>query len=173
LHELRTSEQLSLRALGEETNLSATMLSQIERGVVEPSLKTLRSLAGYFGTSVSALFDEGAVVEAYVSRPGTRPRISSPRGSIQYERLTKGNGKLEVLRGVLAPGDSSSDAGWSHDAVECAYVLAGSLTVEIGDTTYDVGAGSAVTLNSNKPHRYINNGSEVVEFLLSVTPPTP
>lgn len=175
LHELRKAQGLSLRALADETGLSATLLSQVERGIVEPSLKTLRTLSGYFGTSVSALFDEGGTTPTvHVSRPGARSRISSPQGHIQYERLMVGNGKLEVLRGVLEAGGTSSDKCWSHDAVECAYVLAGTLTVQIGDDQHhEVAAGAAISFDSNLPHRYLNHGAETVEFLLSVTPPTP
>lgn len=164
---------MSLRALAEETGLSATLISQIERGVTEPSLKTLRSLARYFGSSVATLFDEKDAPRVHVSRPDRRSRLSSPKGHIQYERLTPGNGQLEVLRGVLGPGENSSDETWSHDAVECVYVLTGVLTVEVGGTGHDVPAGIAITLDSNQPHRYVNHSAQRVEFILSVTPPTP
>ncbi|MDT7695129.1 MAG: hypothetical protein QOI75_4496, partial [Pseudonocardiales bacterium] len=43
---LRSRRGLSLRALAAEAGVSATLLSQIERGVTEPSLATLRRLAG-------------------------------------------------------------------------------------------------------------------------------
>jgi quercetin dioxygenase-like cupin family protein len=146
----------------------------VERGLVEPSLKTLRSLAGHFGTSVAALFDEGDGPSVHVSVEGARSRISSPQGHIQYERLTPGNGKLEVLRGLLEVGGTSSDACWSHDAVECAYVLRGTLTVQVGENQHhDVPTGAAISFDSNLPHRYVNRGAERVEFVLSVTPPTP
>jgi transcriptional regulator with XRE-family HTH domain len=174
LHELRTAQGLSLRALADETNLSATLLSQVERGVVEPSLKTLRSLAGYFGTSVATLFDDGGAPAVHVSVEGARSRISTPQGHVLYERLTAGNGKLEVLRAVLDVGGTSSDECWSHDAVECAFVISGSLTAEVGENQYhEVAAGAAISFDSNMPHRYLNRGSETVEFILSVTPPTP
>lgn len=173
LRELRTAQGLSLRALAEEVDLSPTLISQVERGVAEPSLKTLRSLARYFGTSVATLFDDGDRPGAHVSLPGDRSRISSPTGHIQYERLAQGSGLLEVLRGVLEPGETSSDDKWAHDAVECAYVLTGTLTVEVGRAEYDVLPAAAISFDSNQPHRYLNRGTERVEFILSVTPPTP
>ncbi|HQR25526.1 MAG TPA: cupin domain-containing protein [Nocardioides sp.] len=173
LRELRTAEGLSLRALAEQTGLSPTLLSQVERGVVEPSLKTLRSLSAHFGTSVATLFEETSPAPVHVSRPGSRSRISSPPGQIQYERLTPGNGQLEVLHGTLEPGESSSEACWAHDAIECAYVLTGILTVEVGEDTHEVPADAAVSFDSNRPHRYLNRGDQTVRFILSVTPPTP
>lgn len=174
LRELRSARNLSLRDLGSATGLSATLLSQIERGVTEPSLKSLRLLADYFGQSIATLFqDESTVDGAHVTRPGSRMRIRAPQGQVHYERLTLGNGRLEVLHGTLHPRESSSDEPWSHDAVECAYVLSGALTVEVGDSVHTLEPGEAVTVNSLRPHRYSNRGDTVAEFLLSVTPPTP
>ena len=173
LHELRTSRNLSLRELGAATGLSATLLSQIERWVTEPSLKSLRLLADYFGQSIATLFqDEASVEVAQVTRPGQRSRLAV-EGDNGYERLTYGNGRLEVLLGSLQPGEASGEEPRSHDAVECAYVTAGELTVEVEDEVLVLAAGEAVTINSLRPHRYSNRGTAPAEFVLSVTPPTP
>lgn len=173
LHALRTARGLSLRSLADATGLSATLLSQIERGVTEPSLKSLRLLAEVFGQSISDLFDDGDPVGVHVSRPGERSRITSPKGYIQYERLAPSNGQLEVLRGILGPGESSSDEGWTHPSIECVYVTAGELTVVVGQHQHRVRAGDAITLDSRQPHRYRNTADDTVEFILAVTPPTP
>lgn len=173
LRELRGASELSLRELGAATGLSATLLSQIERGVTEPSLKTLRLLADHFGQSISTLFQESGLDQAHVTRPGERPWLTSPRGAVQYERLTYGNGQLEVLRGVLDPGEASSEEPRCHEAVECAYVLAGQLTVEQAGRRYLVESGEALTMKSSLPHRYLNRGTVPAEFIVSVTPPTP
>lgn len=58
LKELRTARGLSLRELAAQAGVSATLLSQIERAVTDPSLETLRRLAGVFGESVSSLFSD-------------------------------------------------------------------------------------------------------------------
>ena len=173
LRELRTARGMSLRALAAATGLSATMLSQLERGVSEPSLRTLRTLAEVFGQSVATLFDNPAAPSLWVSREGARSTIRTPRGHIQYERLTPGNGQFEVLRGLLGPGENSSDELWSHEAMECAYVVAGTLTLLVEDAEHTVEAGEAITFDSRQPHRYCNGTSARVEFVLTVSPPTP
>ncbi|QOR70951.1 cupin domain-containing protein [Ruania alkalisoli] len=173
LRDLRAEQDLSLRALAERTGLSATLLSQIERGKVEPSLKSLRLLASVLGQSVGELFDSSESLTVRISRPGERSRITSPRGYIQYERLAPSNGQLEVLRGVLAPGEVSSDEPWSHPSIECVVVLAGTLTVHVAETAHEVTAGESVTFDSRQPHRYQNVTDGVVEFLVSVAPPSP
>lgn len=173
LKELRTTHKLSLRDLGSATGLSATLLSQIERGVTNPSLKTLRLLADHFGQSISTLFETKPSMDtAHVTRPGERSSID-PDGLVHYERVTYGNGKLEVLHGRIQPGEASSDELWSHEAIECAYVLSGELVAEVDGEVHRLGPGDAITLNSTTPHRYVNEGEEATEYLLSVTPPTP
>ncbi|MGV8912056.1 MAG: helix-turn-helix domain-containing protein [Rhodoglobus sp.] len=173
LRTLRDQRGYTLRALAAETGLSATLLSQIERGVTEPSLKSLRLLATVFGESISTLFDDATLLTVHVSHAGERSRITTPKGHVQYERLAPSNGQLEVLRGVLAPGETSSDEQWGHPAVECVVVLAGTLTVEVARSSFDVVKGDAITIDSRQPHRYCNETKETVEFILSVTPPTP
>lgn len=173
LRELRSARGMSLRALAAATGLSATMLSQLERGVSEPSLRTLRTLADVFGQSVAMLFDDSSAPALWLSKAGERSTIRTPRGHIHYERLAPGNGQFEVLRGLLEPGENSSDELWSHEALECAYVIAGTLTVVVADAEHSVRAGDAITFDSRQPHRYGNNSTGRVEFLLTVSPPTP
>ncbi len=127
LKRLRTLRGLSLRQLAAESGLSATMLSQVERGVTEPSLATLRRLAAAFGEPVASLFEDESTPDVVISRPGERSTLAGPRGLVRYERLTPGNGRLEVLRAVLPPGAVTAGEPWSHPSVECAYVIQGPL----------------------------------------------
>ncbi|MFI6435372.1 helix-turn-helix domain-containing protein [Streptomyces sp. NPDC050759] len=173
LRELRSKRGLSLRALAAETGLSPTLLSQVERGVTDPSLATLRRLAAVFGESVSSLFDDAAAPAVWVSRPGERTMLSGPRGLVGYERLTPGNGQLEVLRAVLPPGAATSTEPWAHPSVECAFVIAGPLSVEIAGRTHRVAGGEAITFDSRQPHRYLNESPDPVEYIVSVNPPSP
>lgn len=173
LRRLRTQRALSLRTLAAEAGVSATLLSQIERGVTDPSLSTLRRLAAVFGESVTTLFDDGPGPAVWISKPGERSTLIGPRGRVGYERLTPGNGELEVLRGVLRPGEVTSDELWGHASSECAYVLTGHLVVDIGDRAHHVDGGEAITFDAHQPHRYRNDSASPVEFLLSITPPNP
>lgn len=173
LHELRTARGMTLRQLAAATELSPTLLSQLERGVTEPSLVTLRRLAVVFGESVASLFDDRDLPPVSISRPGERSVLHAPHGRVGYERLAAGNGQIEVLRAVLAPGDASADEPRGHPSIECVYVLSGLLTVEIERVTYAVRAGEALTLDSRRPHRYLNDSDEPAEILLCVSPPTP
>lgn len=173
LHALRTEHGLSLRDLAARTGLSATLLSQVERGVREPSLKTLRALSTAFGASTAAMFNEPGPIAVHHSRPDERSRLQTPQGSVQYERLTPSNGQLEVLRGVLLPGEMSSVDDWAHVAVECAYVLEGTVTIHVDGRSFAVAAGESLTFDAARPHRYVNDSDSTAVYLTVATPPTP
>lgn len=153
--------------------MSATLLSQIERGVTEPSLETLRRLATVFGESIPMLFADPAAPVVRVSGPGDREVLPARAGGIRYERLTAGDGKLEVLRGILRPGHTSAEKPIAHASMECAYVVAGTLLAEVDGVRYEVAAGESITFDAALGHLYRNDTSAEVEIIVSVTPPIP
>ncbi|MEW7850738.1 XRE family transcriptional regulator [Massilia aurea] len=173
LHDLRVARGLSLRGLAEIAGVSPTLLSQVEREVTEPSLTTLRSLSAVFGESMSNLFADPTAPSVWHSRPGERLSLIGPKGGVTYERLTRGNGQMEVLRAVFAPGQFSAEDMLRHPSLECVYVVTGVLTAEIAGATYVVAAGESITFDAQQSHRYRNNGSEDAEVILSITPPVP
>ena len=54
----RQVSDLSLRELGKLTNLSNAYLSQLERGLHEPSLRVMRSLADALGIPLETLLEQ-------------------------------------------------------------------------------------------------------------------
>ncbi len=80
----RTQAGLSLRVLAERTGVSNAYLSQVERGLHEPSLSVLRAVAGALGVPLEALLARsGAFEEA--TAPSTEaailadPALSEPQ----------------------------------------------------------------------------------------------
>ena len=58
----RVAAELSLRELAERTNVSNAYLSELERGLHEPSLRVLRAIASALGTPlVSTLASAGVL----------------------------------------------------------------------------------------------------------------
>ena len=59
----RLAANLSLRELSERTNVSNAYLSQLERGLHEPSLTVLRALAAALGVPLASLLERAGLVE--------------------------------------------------------------------------------------------------------------
>ncbi|WP_259461431.1 helix-turn-helix domain-containing protein [Paraburkholderia fungorum] len=171
MKELRSAHGLSLRELAGQAGVSATLLSQIERSVTDPSLETMRRLAAVFGESVVSLFADPAELSVCVTRPGQRAMLTAPKGQVSYERLTNGIGQLEVLRAVLEPGQVSAGEPRGHAAAECVYVIRGELVAQIAGVDYAVNGGESISFDARLPHRYRNASQAPTEIILSVTPP--
>jgi transcriptional regulator with XRE-family HTH domain len=58
----RVSAELSLRELAERTNVSNAYLSELERGLHEPSLRVLRAIASALGTPLAATLASAGVL---------------------------------------------------------------------------------------------------------------
>lgn len=171
---LRMELGMTLTQLASETRLSEGMISQVERGITDPSLETLRKISRVLRVPLFQLFDQedAAPGRATVLRKKDQVRISSPATSITYLRQSQGYGQLEVLRGTLAPGGASSMEPWSHPAEECVVVISGSLEIEIQDERIPLEPGDSCHFDSTLPHRLVNTSNKPTVFMTAVTPPS-
>lgn len=60
----RQMARLSLRALAQMTGVSDSYLSQVERGLHQPSPEVLKAMAGALGISATALYERMGWIEA-------------------------------------------------------------------------------------------------------------
>jgi transcriptional regulator with XRE-family HTH domain len=173
IRSLREAQGVTLSAFAKSVGVSAGLVSQVERGLTDPSLDTLRRIAQALQVPMFSLFQADTVGEAVrVVRRDGRMCIRSPHGHLTYSRVSAGSGALEVLEGVLDPGGSSSAELWSHPSEECALVLDGQLTVHVGDEQWVIGEGDSCSFDSRLPHRYVNPTKQPCRFVLAVTPPS-
>ncbi|MET7991014.1 XRE family transcriptional regulator [Amycolatopsis sp. NPDC005232] len=172
IREFRTLRGLTVRELADRASVSTGLISQVERGVTDPSLETMRRIAEVLEVPLFSLFQDGEHDTVAVIRRENRYRISSPHHAITYTRVSPGGAKLEVLEGQLEPGSVSADTLRSHPSEECVVVLTGRLTVEVGDQVHVLKTGDSCHFDSNIPHRFRNDGRTSARFMVSVTPPS-
>jgi transcriptional regulator with XRE-family HTH domain len=172
IREIRLARNITLTALAEASDLSAGLVSQVERGLSNPSLETLRKIARVLQVPIFSLFQDDKAELVSVVRRDRRMRVQSPEHDIIYSRISPGRGKLEVLHGVLQPYSASSDEPWSHPSEECVVVLRGTLVVQVSGDDYELQSGDSCYFHSSHPHRYRNPSDDAAEFIISITPPS-
>ena len=64
IHSQRKQAQLTLRELSERTNVSNPYLSQIERGLHQPSVRVLKALSGALNVSAETLLTQAGLIDA-------------------------------------------------------------------------------------------------------------
>jgi transcriptional regulator with XRE-family HTH domain len=185
---LRTGRQargLSLRELAERASVSASLISQIETGRAQPSVKTLYALADELDVSVDELLfpgaersgpgDAGRVDAAALVRGAPRPAGPVVRASdrkrirlasgVVWERLTAESEEgTEFLHVIYEVGGASSPEHefQRHNGHEWGIVISGRLHVQIGFDEHELGPGDAISIESSAPHRLSNTGDEPV-----------
>jgi transcriptional regulator with XRE-family HTH domain len=90
----RQFAQLSQRQLAEMANLSDTYMSQLERGLHEPSVRVLRALAEHLGVSTEELLRRAAGLDGQGFAP-----ISTEEAIERDERFTPE--QKQALLGVV------------------------------------------------------------------------
>src|SRR6476620_840269 len=72
LGDLRREHRYSIRRLADRAGVSASLISDVERGKVEPSISTLKRLADALGTTLTYFFSEPAQQSGRVVRATER-----------------------------------------------------------------------------------------------------
>lgn len=173
IRERRKELNMTARDFAQLVELSPALISQIERGNTDPSLDSLRRIARGLGVPLFDLFDERPKQLARVVRRDQRKTVRAPDGDIAYERLSPGNGRLELLHGILQPRTASSASLWAHaPSEECVLVVEGTVVVEIEDERIVLETGDSAYFDSARPHRYRNDTEALARFIVAVTPPS-
>ena len=79
----RKLANLSLRQLAELTSLSNPYLSQVERGLHQPSVRVLKAISGALNVSAETLLAQAGLIEAMTGQPpadanGAEPGAAPP-----------------------------------------------------------------------------------------------
>lgn len=172
---LRKDRHLTLDHLAELSGLSIGVVSQLERGIGNPSFATLVQLAHGLDVPVGRLLhiDEST---SPVVREADRRRIDghgTPAEHVSYQMLTPDlSGALEATWVRSEPGHDTSAAPFRHNGEEFGVVVSGVLDVYIDGTRHRLTAGDSITFSSTVPHWFINPGPETVDAVWVSTPPS-
>lgn len=180
LRSLRHAASLSVEALARRAGVSAGLVSQVERGIGNPSLQNLQKLAAALGTTLSALFgperpDAGppAPARAAVVRRDARKKLVLPEERIVYELLTPDlQRSVEVIRSVVPVDYDTGARPYQHTGEDCVHILRGRMEVHVGDESHLLEAGDTITFDASVPHWWRNAGDEEGEMIGVTSPPS-
>jgi transcriptional regulator with XRE-family HTH domain len=77
---------LSLRQLADMSHVSNAYLSQVERGLHQPSLKVLRSIANALNVSAESLLTQAGLIDPDSAGPGTEAAILADLALTEEEK---------------------------------------------------------------------------------------
>jgi transcriptional regulator with XRE-family HTH domain len=179
LRDARQAKGVSLRSVASALGVSASLLSQVETGKVQPSVSTLYSLVSYLGLSLDDLLGttpaNGAVTAASSAHPAASPvqrqndnLVLEMDNGVTWERIAAGGfHAVDPLLTTYPPGASSSKHGeqMTHSGIEYGYILEGELTLRLDSETFRLGPGDSLCFDSTRPHLYLNESESTVRGL--------
>ena len=184
LGRLRHEHRYSIRKLAERAGVSASLISDVERGKVEPSISTLKRLSSALGTTLTYFFSDPTQTGRVV-RASERVVLDGPNGAqcemraaihtsgIRYELASpEQTEKIEAIFGRYEVGASMGDEPVTHEGEEWGMVLRGRLKVWVGEEIHFLDPGDSIWFPSTIPHRMENVAGETTEYIWIDTPKT-
>jgi transcriptional regulator with XRE-family HTH domain len=190
LRELRTGAGVTLRALAGRLGISPSAVSQIERGVMRPSVSRLIAYVGAIGVPLSAVFEAGIekapegsaaaraaeynAADGAGQHQGGQYQFAIRRswevapillgGGVTFRRLSPvPTAGVEFFESVYPPSSMSNAHGelLRHEGYEVGTVTAGELTVDFDTDVVTLAAGDSITFPCSRPHLIANRSPSV------------
>jgi len=182
---VRGERGLTVSEIARLVGVSASAISQIERGTSRPSVATLFALARALNVPVDAFFDDDELetrpevfesssalrtvpppqdaerLHPYFVRSGERATLEI-KGGVRWERLTPTALEgLDFMELVYAPRAESDPELYRHPGIELVRLLEGRLHIFVGFERYELEPGDSIAFPSSIPHRYVNPTDDV------------
>jgi transcriptional regulator with XRE-family HTH domain len=173
---LREERGIRLADLSEQTALSVSFLSQLERGLTNPSLPSLAKISAALGTSAHALLASLSPASETAADPVSPAYQGGEDGAYidnaaGYARsLVQGRRAIQPMEVV---GTATSMRNFVvHDSDEFMYLCDGEAEVELEDRgLFQLTRGATVYCEAGVRHRWRQVGTETVRMLLVLASP--
>lgn len=175
IRQLRAQKGMSLEELGRYANLSAAMISKVERGLGNPSLKTLRQISEGLGVPVAHFF-------AHELSPGADVIAFNHKRIYTYESATYTVVSSTVPRHttmLLLEAQPGAERGSEaiphrpHEGFEQAMVIQGTLDITVGGKVFVLGPMDTLAFPSTLAHSWTNRGPGVCRAVWAISRENP
>jgi transcriptional regulator with XRE-family HTH domain len=170
LRKARDAAGIGVREMAGKLGCSPSHISQVERGVTNPSIHTLFSMVAELGLSLDELL--GAAISSspgkdttdtgrrpsHVLRREDRRSVNLP-GGVRWEMLSPAvQPGFEFVEYVYEVSGRDGDDFFRRNGWEYGLVLEGQLSGAIGFVEFELDAGDSIAFDSSAPHRFWNSG---------------
>ena len=174
LRAIRKSRHLTIKEVASKAGVSSSLLSQIERNRISPSLDTLLQLLEVYGVPPNKFFKDYETMTRVEIVKKDQRKIYERKG-FKYETLcgesqAKGSHSFNAFFLELSPGQKRGDADDGHLGRELGIVVSGQAQLIYGGETYDIQTGDTLSFFSQIPHVIKNTGEDMFQAYWIVTP---
>lgn len=167
--QIREQKKLTLDAAAAATGVSRSMLAQIEKGEVNPTISVLWKIANGYKVSFTSLVEEKNDAVSVIRLADMQPLKEDEGRYLNYPIFAFDERTLfETYRIVIEAGGSLSAQPHLKGAVEYITVFAGQAAITAGGNRIQLSKGDSVRFHADIPHSYQNCGTESVELSMLI-----
>ncbi|HNY11362.1 MAG TPA: helix-turn-helix domain-containing protein [Candidatus Wallbacteria bacterium] len=170
LKKIRTDKSLTLSDVANKTNMTASLISQIENEKIYPSLNSLEAILHYYGIELSDFFEQAEKKSCFITRHGDAPRVKSTMqadisalnpllyelGPEWFNVEIAAEGRLEIKKGIENIGE-----------MRFIFLISGEITVEFGNVKFNMAPEDTLCFKSFLPVVIMNSNKSKAKLILS------
>jgi len=162
LKQIRDERKLSLDKVADLTDVSKSMLGQIERGESNPTISTCWKIANGLKISFTDLINPHKSDIVVLCKKEVEPLIEDDGKYKLYPFFPYADGRRFEIYSIDIEKDGHLNADAHREGTEeYLTVFQGEVTVKVNDEEYIINKGDSIKFKADKPHGYCNSGDEL------------
>jgi len=168
---LRVSRGLTLKDLEERGGISATHVSEIERGKASPTVGALGRIARALGMRPATLVEPTVLPQVSVTRAGEREDKSITWGTAKLSPLTESVQGAELSAQLITlPIGREPALVHRHEGEEWATVISGVAEIRVEGQRFVLREGESIHFRAHREHSYSNLASNPAVLMVTTRP---
>lgn len=166
---LRESRKLSLDNLAKLTGVSKSMLGQIERGEVNPTVSTVWKISNGLKISFTQLMSRPEADIEIIDKSQIEPLIEDEGKFRNYPVFPFDSARRFEMYSleIDVKGHLQAEAH-PQGTQEFITVFSGALTINLNNENFIVTSGNSIRFKADIPHAYTNTGSELCRLSMVI-----
>ena len=167
--EIRERKGLTLDRAAALTGVSRSMLAQIEKGEVNPTISVLWKIATGYKVSFTSLVENRNETASVLRASDLEPLEEDGGRYLNYPLFPFDENRLfETYRIVIKAGGSLSAQAHLKGAEEYITVFSGLVEISAGEGSFLLSRGDSIRFAADQPHGYKNAGEDTVELSMVI-----
>lgn len=172
LKRLRTEKGLSLDAVARLSGVSKSMLGQIERGEVNPTISIVWRIANGLKVSFTSLVTSSQDESEVITRSEVEPLVEDSGKCRNYPVFPfDAERGFETYAVEIDPGGYLQADPHSAGTQEFITLLSGALSIRVGDEEHTLSSGDSIRFKADTRHSYHNAGDTMAAMSLVIAYP--
>lgn len=175
LRAVRERKGYTLKDVATKAEVSESLVSQIERNKVSPSIDTLLLIADILDIDYEYLFNDYRQ-KRQVSIVRSDQRGTIRRDKVAFHQLSindeiSKDSAFEAFLLEIEPDGEKGDTEYGHAGMEFGVILEGNAELIYGHENHSLDQGDSIYFPSDMPHLLKNTGKNTLKAIWVISPP--